>query len=207
MRPLGCALAALVASGTLAACGAQSDPVGVAEAPADPEAPATGTLSVFAYQDTVTDALLDPFREANPDLEVRTATFGSNQEAATKLAGGFRADVVEVCLDEMSPLTARNLLRPIDPAGVTAWDDLVFRDSPGVVEGDEVMVVPLSAGPQGLIYDGAEVEAGEVDSFADLFDPQFADRVALEADYPLPAIAETALALGIEEPMELTPTA
>ena len=84
------------------------------------------------------------------------------------------------------------------------WDDLVFTDSPGVLDGKNAMVVPFSAGPQGLIYDAAEVEPGEVDSFADLFDPQFADRVALEADYPLPAIAETALALGIEEPMELT---
>ena len=189
----------------LAACGgAGGEPAAVADAPADPEAPATGTLSVFAYQDTVTDALLDPFREANPDLEVRTATFGSNQEAATKLAGGFEADVVEVCLDEMSPLTARNLLRPLDESGIADWDELVFRDSPGVVEDGDIMMVPLSAGPQGLIYDAAAVEPGEVDSFADLFDPQFADRVALEADYPLPAIAETALALGIEEPMELS---
>ncbi len=109
---------ALLLAGALTACGGTGgEQAGVAEAPADPEAPATGTLSVFAYQDTVTDALLDPFREANPDLEVRTATFGSNQEAATKLAGGFEADVVEVCLDEMSPLTARNLLRPLDTAG------------------------------------------------------------------------------------------
>ncbi len=189
----------------LAACGGGGDPATLAEAPADPEQPATGTLSVFAYQDTVTDALMDPFREANPDLEVKTATFGSNQEAATKLAGGFEADVVEVCLDEMSPLTARNLLRPLDTSGIADWDDLVFTESPGVVEGGDVQMVPLSAGPQGLIYDADEVEPGEVDSFGDLFDPQFADRVALEADYPLPAIAETALALGITEPMELTP--
>jgi spermidine/putrescine transport system substrate-binding protein len=198
-------IALVAAGGIVAACGGGGDAAPVAEAPADPNAPATGTLSVFAYQDTVTDALLDPFREANPDLDVQTATFGSNQEAAAKLAGGFEADVVEVCLDEMSPLTQRNLLRPLDQAGVTDWDELVFRDSPGVVDDGEVFVVPLSAGPQGLIYDAAEVEPGEVTSFADLFDPRFADRVALEADYPLPAIAETALALGIDEPMKLTP--
>ena len=193
-------------SAVLAACGGGSnDPAPSADAPADPDEPATGTLSVFAYQDTITDELLDPFLAANPDLELETASFGSNQEAAAKLAGGFEADVVEVCLDEMSPLTARNLIRPLDTEGVTDWDDLVFTDSPGVLEGEEAMLVPLSAGPQGLIYDASVVEPGEVDSFADLFDPQFADRVALEADYPLPAIAETALALGIEEPMELTP--
>jgi spermidine/putrescine-binding protein len=198
--------AAVLALAVLSGCGGgSSEPAALAEAPADPDAPATGTVSVFAYQDTVTDALLDPFREANPDLEVRTATFGSNQEAATKLAGGFEADVVEVCLDEMSPLTQRNLLRPLDTKGVVDWNELVFRDSPGVVANGDVLMVPLSAGPQGLIYDADEVEPGSVDSFADLFDPRFADRVALEADYPLPAIAETALALGIEEPMELTP--
>ena len=198
-----CGLASLAI--VLGACGGgSSEPAAVAGAPSDPDAPASGTLSVFAYQDTITDALLDPFREANPDLELQTASFGSNQEAAAKLAGGFEADVVEVCLDEMSPLTARNLIRPLDTGGVTDWDDLVFTDSPGVLDGEDAMLVPLSAGPQGLIYDASEVNPGEVDSFADLFDPQFADRVALEADYPLPAIAETALALGIEEPMELT---
>jgi spermidine/putrescine-binding protein len=198
-----CSLA-LIAPFVAACGGGIDDPAEIADAPADPEAPVSGTLSVFAYQDTITEALLDPFLEANPDLEVETASFGSNQEAAAKLAGGFEADVVEVCLDEMSPLTARNLIRPLETDGVVDWDDLVFTDSPGVLDGKNAMLVPLSAGPQGLIYDASEVESGEVDSFGDLFDPQFADRVALEADYPLPAIAETALALGIEEPMDLT---
>ncbi len=199
---LACAFLALAWG--ISACGGSASESAVAPAPTDPDAPATGTLTVFAYQDTITDELLDPFREANPDLEVETAGFGSNQEAAAKLAGGFEADVVEVCLDEMSSLTVRNLLRPLDPDGITDWDDLVFRDSEGVRDGEDVLVVPLSAGPQGLIYDAEEIEPGEVDSFADLFDPQFADRVALEADYPLPAIAETALALGIEDPMNMT---
>jgi len=197
------AVAASAALGLLG-CGGDGD-TAAAPPPKDPDAPATGTLRVFAYQDTVTDALMDPFREQNPDLDVKTATFGSNQEAATKMAGGFQADVVEVCLDEMRPLTARGLLRPVDPDGIPDWDQLVFRDAEGVRDGDDALVVPLSAGPQGLIYDTESVKPGEVDSFGDLYDPRFADRVALEADYPLPAIAETALALGIEDPMNLTP--
>ncbi len=197
---LALAAAALVAAG----CGGGGGSSDVAPAPADPEAPVSGTLTVFAYQDTVTDEMLDPFREANPDLEVKTASFGSNEEAAAKMAGGFSADVVEVCLDEMSALTKRGLLRPIDPAGVTDWDQLVFRDADGVRDGDDVLVVPLSAGPQGLIYDADEIAPGEIDSFADLFDPAYADRTALEGDYPLPAIAETALALGFDDPMNLS---
>lgn len=208
MSKVRATIAALAAVGLVAAvgCGGGDDgDTSVAPPPQDPEAPATGTLRVFAYQDTVTDELMDPFREQNPDLEVKTATFGSNQEAATKLAGGFKADVVEVCLDEMRPLTARGLLRPVDPAGIPDWDQLVFRDAAGVRDGEQVLVVPLSAGPQGLIYDSSKVKQGQVGSFKDLFDERFADRVALEADYELPAIAETALALGIEDPMNLTP--
>jgi spermidine/putrescine-binding protein len=186
----------------VAACGGDSE-TEVAPAPADADAAVEGELRVFAYEDTVTDELLDPFREANPNLDVRTATFASNQQAAAKMAGGFEADVVEVCLDEMSPLQARGLLRPLDPAGVEAWADLEFTDADGVREDGQVFVVPLSAGPQGLIYN-TEAIPGGVDSFADLFDPKYADRVALEGDYSLPPIAETALVLGIEDPMNLT---
>ncbi|MGH2990046.1 MAG: ABC transporter substrate-binding protein [Solirubrobacterales bacterium] len=196
---------AIIAVLGLTACGGDGGDTSAAPPPEDLDAAVSGTLRVFAYQDTVTDELMDPFRRQNPELEVKTATFGSNQEAAAKLAGGFEADVVEVCLDEMRPLTARGLLRPVDPAGIPDWDELVFRDAEGVRDGDDALVVPLSAGPQGLIYDTDEVKAAEVESFGDLFDPAFADRVALEADYPLPAIAETALALGIEDPMNLTP--
>jgi spermidine/putrescine transport system substrate-binding protein len=200
--------ACLVIAALLSACGGggsdDTDSQGVVKPPADPNAPLEGTLRVFAYEDTVTDALLDPFREANPDLEVRTATFNSNQQAAAKLSGGFQADVVELCLDEMNPLLARGLIQPLDPAGVTAWNELAFTDADGVRQDGKVVMVPLSAGPQGLIYNRDEIPGG-VDSFADLFDPAYSDRVALEGDYSLPAIAETALVLGYTDPMNLTP--
>ena len=55
-----------------------------------------------------------PVREAeNPDLELKVATFDSNKSAAAKLAGGFEADVVEVCTDEMA---AAARARPAAPA-------------------------------------------------------------------------------------------
>jgi len=203
-RALIAAVTAVAAALIAAGCGETTGTAAPAPAPSDPDAPVSGTLTVFAYQDTITDEMLDPFRKANPDLDLKTASFGSDEEAAAKMAGGFKADVVEVCLDEMSALTDRNLLRPIDPAGITDWDQLVFRDADGVRDGDDVNVVPLSAGPQGLIYDADEIAPGEIDSFTDLFDPAYAGHTAIEGDYPLPAIAETALALGFDDPMNLT---
>lgn len=187
----------------LAACGGSSGTTDRAAAPADLETPATGTLRVFAYEDSVTPEMMDPFQAQNPDLEIKTATFDSNSEAAAKLAGGFEADVVEVCLDEAEPLLRRDLLRPIDTSGVSDWDELAFNDSEGVRQGDGVIMVPLSAGPHGVIVNTDEVTR-EITSYADIFDPEFEDRAALEGDYALPPIAVSALVNGIEDPMNMS---
>ena len=197
------ATAAAAALLALAGCGSGGGTSEVAPPPDDPDAPVSGTLRIFAYGDTVPDEMLDPFREANPDLELKVATFDSNKAAAAKLAGGFEADVVEVCTDEMAPLLARGLIRPLDPRGVAEFDKLAFSDKQEVRnEAGEVLFVPASAGPHGLIVDTAAIPEG-VDSYNDLFDPAYAGNVALEAT-PLTAIAITAMALGADDPTNLT---
>ena len=197
-------LALALATGTLglAACGSSSGTTDTATAPADLDKAATGDLRVFAYEDSVTPEMMDPFQAQNPDLEIQTATFDSNSEAAAKLAGGFEADVVEVCLDEAEPLLRRKLLRPIDTSGVPDWDQIAFNDSPGIKQDGGVIMVPLSAGPHGVIYNTDEIDGG-IDSYADLYDPQFEGRTALEGDYALPPIAVSALATGVEDPMNM----
>ncbi|MBN9622291.1 MAG: extracellular solute-binding protein, partial [Actinobacteria bacterium] len=165
--------------------------------------PVGGSLRVFTYEDTTAPDLMEPFEEQNPDLDVKTASFGSDEEAAAKLVAGFQADVVESCLDEMEPLTAQGLLRPIDPAGVPEWDNLAFTDAPGVTEDGKTWVVPLSAGPQGLIVNTAKVK-DVPRTWQALFDPKYKGEASIEGDYELPAVAEAALAMGIAEPMKMT---
>jgi spermidine/putrescine transport system substrate-binding protein len=206
---LALALGAVLALAVLAGCGSDdggSDSSGgsAEPAPVDLAEPATGTLRVFAYGDTVPDKMLDPFRAENPDLDLKIATFNSNKAAAAKLAGGFQADVVEVCTDEMEPLTARGLLQPIDPAAIADFDQLAFAQRDEVRDADgNVLFAPASAGPHGLIVNTDEV-TGEIDSYQDLFDPAYAGRAALESA-PLTAIGVGALALGMDDPMNLTP--
>ncbi len=186
-----------------AGCGGGGGATEVAPPPDDPDAPATGTLRVFAYGDTVPDEMLDPFRKANPDVDLKVATFDSNKAAAAKLAGGFEADVVEVCTDEMEPLLARNLIRPLDEKAIKDFDTLAFADADEVRnDAGEVLFVPASAGPHGLIVDTDELGDG-IDSYQALFDPAYAGEVALEAT-PLTAIAAAAMAIGLEDPMNLT---
>jgi spermidine/putrescine transport system substrate-binding protein len=206
MRISSAAAAAVAAMAIGAAgCGGGSGSSSVAPPPKDPDAPVSGTLSFFAYGDTVDDQMLDPFRKANPDLDLKTASFNSDKAAAAKLAGGFEADVVEVCTDEMQPLLVRNLLRPLDHRAIAGFDDLAFSDSDQVRnDKGQVLFVPASAGPQGLIVNTDEVDPAQIDSYQDLFDPAYAGNVALEAT-PLTALGEAALAMGLDDPMNLSP--
>jgi spermidine/putrescine transport system substrate-binding protein len=200
-------LAAAVAAGVGAlvlasGCGSGGGESGIAAAPDDPNAPVSGTLRVFAYEDSVTPEMIDPVTDANPDLKIETATFDSNDEAAAKLAGGFQADVVEVCADEMQPLLDQNLIRPLDPKGITSWNDLAFTNADGIVLDDKQYGVPLSAGLEGLIYNTDEVPGG-IDELKDLWDPKYAGRSTIQGSYALPPMAEAALAIGIEDPMAM----
>ena len=204
-RLLTLAAAALAVAG-FAGCGGggAAGDGSTAPAPKDPEAAVGGTLRTFTYEDTIAPALLDPFKEQNPDLDVKTATFDSDAEAAAKLVGGFQADVVEACADEINPLAERNLLRPLDPKGIPAFDQLTYNDAPGVVDDSgQVLFVPVSAGPQGLIVNTEKVKQVP-DSWQALFDPQYAGEVAIEGDTPLLPLGETALAMGKTDPMNLS---
>jgi spermidine/putrescine transport system substrate-binding protein len=193
----------LLLAATLSACGTTGN-TSTAPAPTDPSAPATGSLRTFTYEDTVAPHLLDPFKEDNPELDLKTATFDSDSEAAAKLVGGFQADVVEACADEINPLAEQSLLRPLSKKGLPGFDKLTFHNAPGVVdEKGQVLFVPVSAGPQGLIVDTEKVKHVNP-SWKALFEPQYKGEVAIEGDEALTPIGEAALAMGFKKPMELT---
>jgi spermidine/putrescine transport system substrate-binding protein len=201
MRSKAFVLISLAVAGLVAGCGSGGGESGVAQAPSDPNAEVSGTLRVFAYEDSVRPEMLDPVKAANPDLKIETATFDSDEEAAAKIAGGFQADVVEVCADEMEPLLAQHQIRPLDPKGITSWDDLLFTDADGIQLDGKQYAVPLSAGLEGLVYNPQQVPGG-IDELKDLWDPQFAGRSTIPGSYALPTIAEAALADGItDDPM------
>ena len=189
--------------GLLAACGGSSDDDAAADD--SPDGPVSGTLRTFTYGDTIDPLIMDPFADAYPDLNVETATFNSNAQAAAKIKGGFGTDVIEVCLDESSPLVDAGLLAPIDTDSVKGWDDLApaYRDADGVTVDGTTWMVPLSAGPHGLIYVTSAFPDG-LDSWTALYDPELAGRVALDGA-SLTALSVTALSLGITDPMNMTP--
>lgn len=169
------------------------------------DGPVSGTVTLFGYEDNFVPEVIDPFLEANPDLDVQTAVFGSNDEAVTKLQNGFQADVINVCTEETQRMVNLGLLQPIDTSRIEAWDTMFpsLKEQEGVMVDGEVYMIPNVGGTSGIIYNPEEVPQG-VDSYRDLFeDPALAGEVTLE-DSATTVIAITALALGHEDPFALT---
>lgn len=167
--------------------------------------PPTGTVTLFGYEDNFVPEVIDPFTEKYPDLDVQTAVFSNNDEAVTKMQNGFQADVINVCTEETRRMVDLGLIQPIDTSRIEAWDTLFpsLKEQTGVVQDGEVYMVPNLGGTSGIIYNPEEVPEG-VDSYRDLFeDPNLAGKVTLE-DSATSVIAITALALGHEDPFNLT---
>lgn len=200
-----CRVAIIVTTlvGVLAACGGGSDD---GSAAGSPDGPVSGTLRMFTYDDSIDPTIMDPFKAKYPDLTVQNATFNSDAQAAAKIKGGFGADVIEMCLDESSPLVDANLLSPIDTDQVHGWDNMApgFKQADGVTVDGKTWLVPLSAGPHGLIYLNSAFPEPP-DSWTDLYDPELAGRVALDGGGSLTPLAVTALGMGIDDPMNMTP--
>ena len=71
---------------------------------------ATGTVQLFAFEDTLDPKVLAGFRKANPGIKLETAAFANSDEAVAKLRAGFKSDVVELCVRDTPRMAAAGVL-------------------------------------------------------------------------------------------------
>lgn len=163
----------------------------------------TGPVSFFAFEDAFLPEVLDPLREAYPDLDIQTASFASEDESETKLRAGFEADVVNTCAGPIESKVEAGLLQPIDTSRIEDWDRVfpVFRDAPGVVVDGEVYMVPQFGGSTGIVYDSEAWPEGTT-SYEDLFSGQDVPGTIAIGDGVIVTFAIAAMAAGIENPYE-----
>ncbi|MGZ3383249.1 MAG: ABC transporter substrate-binding protein, partial [Isosphaeraceae bacterium] len=162
-------------------------------------------MRIFSFEDELVPQVLDPFKAANPNLTVQTATFTSSDEAVTKLQAGFQADVVNVCVRDTQRLVDLNLIQPIDTARITDWANIIpaFKNFAGVTVNGTVYMVPNEGGIAGLIWNPKLVPGG-LTSWRDVFEnPALAGKATME-DSPYYGIAIAALALGYQDPYNLS---
>ena len=163
---------------------------------------ASGTVNFFAFEDAFMPAVMDPLEAAYPDLDIRRASFSSEDESETKLRAGFKTDIVNTCAGPISSKVEAGLLQPLDTSRIDDWDRVfpVFRDSPGVVIDGEVYMVPQFGGSTGIIYDSEAWPEG-TSSYQDLFSGDIPGTIAI-GDGVIVTFAIAALAAGIENPYE-----
>ena len=177
-------------------------PSGGAQASAGP---LSGEVSVLAYEDGLTPGVLGPFEKANQDLKIKSATFGADNEAITKMQAGFQVDLVNSCTEDAPRMYSLGLIQPIDTAKIADWNDLfpAIKGLAGVTIDGKVIMIPETGGTSGIVSNPKEVST-PVSSWTQLFeDPSLAGRVAMEDD-PLSAIPSAAFALGHTNPWQLT---
>lgn len=194
-------LATLVAAACSTA--SSSEPTGTGTSSGSAPAEPSGPLRVFAFEDSIIPEVTEPFLAEYPDVQLETAAFGSGDEALTKLESGFQTDVVEVCIREVPRYTASGVLMPLDTARLTSWDSVFPAFKTGGELDGQTWVAVAQGGPAGVVWNPETYAAG-VSSYKQLFeDPALQGRVAMDAT-PYYMIAIGALALGHENPYDLT---
>jgi spermidine/putrescine-binding protein len=130
------------------------------------------------------------------------AFFADEDEAFEKLRAGFRADVAHPCSQSVVKWREAGLIRPIDPARIVAWKDIL----PGLAGMKDFMtgpdgtawLVPFEWGNTMLTYNPEKVAAEDVRSLRAFADPKFEGRVSI-GDNVDDAYALAALVIGVKD--------
>ena len=194
----------LILCGVAAACGDGdgSSPGPISTNPAD----VSGDLTLFAYEDGFIPQYIEGFKKQYPNVKLRASAYDSGDAAIAKLRAGFKADVINLCVEEDAEVAVKlGLVQPLDISRIENWDRMfpVFYKLPGVTMPDgKHYMLPVDAGVTGIVYDTTKVTTAPT-AFMDLFEPKYKGQVAM-IDYPVTAIQVGALALGYTDPIHLT---
>ena len=152
-------------------------------------------LNIFTWEGYFDEESLAQFQQET-GIKVNYSVFASNEEMLLKLRSGNAGDYDLILASDyaISDLRKAGDLLPLDKSVLTNWDNLnpVYLDQ--YFDPENVYSVPYTAGSPVIVYDPDQVE-GEITSFADLWDEQFADGLWIVDDARV-MIGETLKMLG-----------
>ncbi len=174
-------------------------------APAATDTPATqetGTLTVFGWSGYESPNYFEPFTQEYPAVQVEYSFFAEDAEAFAKAQSGFAYDVIHPCNEYWKLYVDNGLVQEIDTTRLTNWNDLYPKlQKLGEFNGKQYFV-PWDWGYESILVRKDKVQEMP-DSWADLWDTQYAGHVSLfdggEQNHII-----TALALGLD-PWNTTP--
>lgn len=162
----------------------------------------SGDLRIFAYTDAFDPAVFDGFGKQYPDVHVQKAEISGDSEAVAKLKSGFGADIVNTCAGPIQQEIDNGSLQPIDTSRIKDWGQIYpfFKKISGVTEDGKTYMIPMVGGAYGLVYRPSAFPTPPT-SWMDLFTT---DKQIATPDDPLTNIITAALALGYDDPQNLT---
>lgn len=130
--------------------------------------------------------------------------FSDEHEAIAKLNGGFRADVVHVCTDNLPYWRGHDLLKPLDESKLRYLDDVLprLRDISTIKDDEGLWMIPWDWGFVSVLYRTDQVTFDE-ESFSVLLDPAYKGKVSIQ-DSITDVGPTVALISGAADPFNLS---
>jgi len=152
-------------------------------------------LNIFTWATYFDETTLAMFEEET-GIKVNYSYFASNEEMLLKMQTGDVSDYDIILASDYAISTLRKdgLLLPLDKEKLTNWENLNPDYLNQYFDPENVYSVPYTVGSPMIVYDPGQVE-GEITSFADLWDAQFADSLWLINDARV-MLGETLKMLG-----------
>lgn len=176
----------------LAACD-QATPPAVSPPPTPSPPPLAQELILYNWTEDIPQSVLEAFTKEY-GVRIKYETFDSQEEAGENLQKGKVADVVVLENDLIPPLTAANLLLPINFRHIPNFKNISanFRDL--ATDPGNRHTVPYYYGTSGLVV-RTDLIGESVTRWADLWEPRYAGKIGLRAQ-PTELIAIALLSLG-----------
>lgn len=171
-----------------------------------PARAADGDITVFDWSGYEDPAFHPAYTDKHGDSPTFTY-FADEDEAFQKLRSGFKADVAHPCSQSVVKWREAGLLKPIDTARITAWNDI----DPGIMAMKDLIkgpdgqawLVPFEWGNTALTYRTDKVDPAQVTSLKAFADPAFEGRVSI-GDNVDDAYALASLVIGVKDWTTLT---
>jgi len=141
---------------------------------------AEGSVTIFTWEGYFSDEILKQFTD-DTGVSVEFSPFATNDEMLVKLRAGGKYDIVLASDYALSILRKEGLLTALDRTLLPNYENLNPAYLNQVFDPDGAYTIPYAAGSPMIVYDPAKVE-GEIAGFADLWDGQFVDSLALLND-------------------------
>jgi spermidine/putrescine transport system substrate-binding protein len=154
-------------------------------------------LNYFTWSGYEVPDLQKGFEAQHPGAFAATL-FGDDDEAYTKVKAGFRPDVAHPCYDKLEHWKEAGLIEPMQISKIKNWDKIfpVFRDLPGMVDGDKTWMVPWDWGNVSITYRTDLIPDAE-QSWKLLWDPKYKGKVAtIDSVHDTPLVA--AILAGVD---------